>query len=53
LVDGKVIFWTGEVNSGDQSEETIVCLFEGGFTGKGFPLFDLNKTTPLGIALLN
>jgi hypothetical protein len=53
LVNGKVIFWTGEMDSRDQSEEAIVCLFKGGFTGKGLPLFGLDKTTPLGISLLN
>jgi hypothetical protein len=53
LVDGEVIFWTGEMNGRDQPEEAIVCLFKGGFTGKGLPLFDLDKTTPLGISLLN
>jgi hypothetical protein len=53
LIDGEVIFWTGEVNRGDQPEETIVRPFQGGFTGKGFSLFDFNKTTPLGISLLD
>jgi hypothetical protein len=41
------------MNGRDQPEEAIVCLFKGGFTGKGLPLFDLDKTTPLGISLLN
>ena len=38
---------------GDQPEETIVRPFQGGFTGEGFPLFDFNKTTPLGVSLLD
>jgi len=53
LVDGEVIFWTGEMNSGDQPEKAIVCLFEGGFTGRRLSLLDLNKTTSLGISLLD
>jgi len=53
LVDGKVIFWTGEMNSGDQPEEAIVCLFESGFAGMGLSLFSLNKTAPLRISLLD
>jgi hypothetical protein len=53
LVDGEVILRAGEMNGGDQPERTLVCPFEGRFTGKGFPPFDLNKTTPLGISLLD
>jgi hypothetical protein len=53
LVDGEVIFWTGEMNSGDQPEEATVRPFQGRFTGEGFPLFDLNKTTPLRISLFD
>jgi hypothetical protein len=53
LIDGEVILWAGEMDSGDQPEEAMVCLFKGGFTGKGLSLFDFNKTTPLGIPLLN
>jgi hypothetical protein len=53
LVDGEVILWTGKMNGGDQPEGTLVCLFEGRFTGKRSPSFDLNKTTPLGISLLD
>jgi hypothetical protein len=53
LIDGEVIFWTGEMNGGDQPEEAVVCLFEGGFAGKRFPPLDLNKTVSLRIALFN
>jgi hypothetical protein len=41
------------MNSGDQPEEAIVRPFEGRFTGKGLPLFDLDKATPLGISLFD
>jgi len=51
LVDGEVIFRAGEMNSRNEPEEATVCLSKGGLTGKGFPLFDLDKTTPLGISL--
>jgi hypothetical protein len=53
LIDGEVIFWAGEMNSRDQPEEATVRPFQGRFTSKGFPLFDLNKTTPLGISLFD
>jgi hypothetical protein len=53
LVDGEVIFWTREMNGRDQPEEAMIRLFKGGFTGNGLPLFDLDKTTPLGISLPN
>jgi hypothetical protein len=53
LVDGEVIFWTREVRRGDQPERTLVCLLEGRFTGKVFPSFDLNRTTSLGVSLLD
>jgi hypothetical protein len=53
LVDGEVIFWTGEMNRGDQPEEATIRPFQGGFTGKGFPLFDFNETTPLRISLFD
>jgi hypothetical protein len=53
LVNGEVVFWTGEMNGGDQPEVTIVCLFESGFAGNRLPLFDLNKTVSLGISLLD
>jgi hypothetical protein len=53
LIDGEVIFWTGEMNGRDQPEEAVVCLFESGLAGKRLPLFDLNKTVSLGISLLD
>jgi hypothetical protein len=53
LVDGEVIFWTGEMNSGDQPEETTARPFQGRFTSKGLPLFNPNKTTSLGISLFD
>lgn len=40
LVDGKIVFWAGEINSGNKPEEAIVGLLQGGFAGEGFPSFD-------------
>jgi hypothetical protein len=37
----------------DQPEKTVIRLPEGRFTGEGLALFNLNKTTSLGITLLN
>ena len=53
LVNGKIIFWAGEVNRRDQSEGPVVGLFEGCFAGQRFLPFDLDKATPLWISLLN
>jgi hypothetical protein len=53
LVNGEVILRTGKMNGRDQSEGTLVCLLEGRFTSKRSPSFDLNKTTPLRISLLD
>jgi hypothetical protein len=53
LVDREVIFRPGEVNGRDQSKEAIVRLFESGFAGKRLSSFHLDKTTSLGITLLN
>ena len=53
LVDGKVILWTGEVDSGDEPEETVVRLSEGGFTGRRLSSVDLDQTASLGISLLD
>jgi len=53
LVDGEVILRTGEMNRGDQPEEAMVCLSEGGFAGRRLSLFDLNETVSLGISLLD
>jgi hypothetical protein len=53
LINGKVILRTGEMNRRDQPEESIVCLFEGDFTGKRLPLFALHITAPLRISLLD
>ena len=35
----------------DQSEDALVCLFEGGFAGKRPPLFNLHKTASLRVSL--
>jgi hypothetical protein len=41
------------MDSGDEPEETVIRLFKGGFTGRGLPLFNLNKTASLRISLLD
>jgi hypothetical protein len=41
------------MNGGDQPEEAVVCLFEGGFAGKGLPLFDFDKTVSLRTPLFD
>jgi hypothetical protein len=51
LVNGEVIFRTREVDSRDQPQEAIVCLFEGGFAGRRFPPFDFDETASLRISL--
>jgi hypothetical protein len=53
LVDGEIIFWTGEMNPGDQPEKAMVCPFESRFASGRFSLFSLNKTISLRIPLLN
>ncbi len=53
MVDGKVIFRTGEMRGRDQPEEALIGLFESGVAGKQLPLFGLNKTISLGISLLD
>jgi len=53
LVDGEVIFWTGEMNRRDQPEEAAIRPFQSGFTGEGFSLLDFYKTTPLRVSLLD
>jgi hypothetical protein len=53
LVDGEVILRTGEMNGGDQPDETVICLFEGGFARKRLPLIDLDKTVSLRITLFD
>jgi hypothetical protein len=53
LVDGEVILRTREMNGRDKPEEAVVCLFEGGFAGKGLPLFDFDKTVSLRIPLFD
>jgi len=51
LVDGKVVFRTGEMDRGNQPEKALVCFFESRFAGRKFPLFGFNKTVPLRISL--
>ncbi len=53
LVNGEIIFWTGEVNRRDASQNPVVGLFDGCFACQGFPLIDLDEATPLRITLLN
>jgi hypothetical protein len=53
LVDREVIFRAGKVNSRDEPEEAVVCLFESGFAGKRLTSLHLDKTTALGITLFN
>jgi hypothetical protein len=53
LVDGEVIFWTGEMSGGDQPEQAVVGLFESGLASKRLSMFDLNKTISLRISLLD
>jgi len=51
LVNGEVIFRTREMDTRDQPQEAIVCLFEGGFAGRRFPSFDFDETASLRISL--
>ena len=53
LIDGKVVLWTGKMNRINQPEGTVVCLFQGNFTGRKFFPFDLRVATSLRISLLN
>jgi hypothetical protein len=41
------------MDSRDQPEEAVICLFEGGFTGQSFSSFDFDETTTLGIPLFD
>jgi hypothetical protein len=41
------------MDSGDEPEEPVVRLFEGGFTGRRLPSVDLNQTASLRISLLD
>jgi len=53
LVDGKIVFWPGEVNSGNQSKGTVVCLLEGDFASSSLLPLNLDEATPLRISLLD
>jgi hypothetical protein len=53
LVNGEVIFRTREMDSRDQPQEAVVCLFERGFTGRRLPSFDFNETASLRISLFD
>jgi hypothetical protein len=53
LIDGEIVFGAGEVNRGDQPEESIFCLFEGGFAGERLISSNLYKTVALWISLFN
>jgi hypothetical protein len=41
------------MNGGDQPEEAVVCLLEGGFAGEGLPPLDVNKTVSLRVSLFD
>jgi len=53
LVNRKIIFWAGEVNRRNASENPVVGLFDGCFACQGLPLIDLDEATSLRITLLN
>jgi hypothetical protein len=53
LVNGKVIFRTGKMNSRDSPQRPLVGSLEGCFAGKGLPLVHLDVTATLRISLLN
>jgi hypothetical protein len=53
LVNGKVIFWPGEMNRGDQSEKAVVRPFEGGLAGHHLSPFNLSEAAPLWISLFD
>jgi hypothetical protein len=53
LVDGKVIFWTREMDGGNEPEETVVGLPEGRFTGRRLSPVDFDQAAPLRIPLLD
>jgi hypothetical protein len=53
LINGKVIFWPGEMNCGDQSEKTVVSLFEGGLAGHRLSPFNLCEAASLRISLFD
>jgi len=53
LIDGEIVFRPGKVNRRDQSERTVVCLFESRFAGRGFSFPAIHETTSLGIPLFD
>jgi hypothetical protein len=53
LINGEVVFRARKMDRRDQPQKAIVRLFEGSFTGRGLPLFDLDETVSLRISLLN
>jgi hypothetical protein len=53
LINGKVIFRTGEMNSRDTPQRPLVGSLEGCFAGKGFPLVHLDVTATLRVSHLN
>jgi hypothetical protein len=53
LIDGKIVFWTGEMNGRDQPKKAVVRLLECGFAGERLPPLDFRKATSLRISLFN
>jgi hypothetical protein len=53
LVDGKVVFGTGEVNRRDEPEQAIIRLFKSDFARNIFFTFHLDKAASLRIPLFD
>jgi hypothetical protein len=53
LINGKVVFRTGQVNRRDAPERTIIGPFQSDFAGQGLALVNLDKAASLRITLLN
>jgi hypothetical protein len=51
LVDRKIVFRTGKVYGGNQSEGAVVCLFQSGFAGRYLSSLNLDQTAPLSVSL--
>jgi hypothetical protein len=53
LINGQIIFRPGKMNGRDKPESSVVRLFESGLTGQGLSSINFDKTTALGISLLD
>jgi hypothetical protein len=53
LINRKIIFWTGEVNSRNQSKGAVVRLFKRDFAGSSLSSLKLDEATPLRITLFD